>query len=216
MYTFCCLIWKRDFAASYTCFVVEMASLVLARRRRKIFERTLHFLLSRRRKQFFFFGGGSKWCHIYTFFTQPAADENCFFLGQNGAIYTRFLHSQSQAEKIGVFWGQNGAIYTHFGFFYWGIKMVPYIHIWGVFLVKMLPYVHILGGFWVKMLPYIHISGIYFLPKKRKKKNNTRRGERRWKTDPSVNHPKQFEGGHLVSKYGKEIFIQYSNQIFMY
>jgi hypothetical protein len=39
-----------------------------------------------------------------------------------------------------------------------GVKMVPYIHIWGFFLIKM--------------LPYIHISGIYFFPKKREGKNN--------------------------------------------
>jgi hypothetical protein len=38
-------------------------------------------------------------------------------LGQNGAIYTHFLHSLPQAEtNLGFIWGQNGAIYiyTHF------------------------------------------------------------------------------------------------------
>ena len=41
MCTFCCRILKRNFAPSYTCFVAELVSLVLARHRRKIFERTL-------------------------------------------------------------------------------------------------------------------------------------------------------------------------------
>ncbi len=61
------------------------------------------------------------------FFTQPAAGQNNFvFWGQNGAIpiYTYFLHA---------FGGQNDALYTHFGFF-GGVKMLPYIHIFGIYL----------------------------------------------------------------------------------
>ena len=92
---------------SYTCFVVDVPSLVLARRRQKFFERTLDFLHRSRRKQFCFLGG-SKWCHIYTFFTHPAADENNFVLGVKMVSYilhTRFLHSPMQAKKFGVFVG---------------------------------------------------------------------------------------------------------------
>ena len=133
MYTFCCLIWKRDFSASYTCFVVEVPSLVLARRRRKIFERTLDFLHSRNRKQFCFLGG-SKWCHIYTFFTQPAADEKnfVFFWVKMVAyiLHTHFFTQPAAGEKIRGFWVskwchiytfwtmflcQNATICTYFG-----------------------------------------------------------------------------------------------------
>jgi hypothetical protein len=165
--------------------VVEVASLVLVHRRRKIFERTLYFLHS----------------------LPPVKTILCFFLGQNGAIYTHFLRSPLQTKKHFFGGGQNGTIYTFFaqpaagekirGFFgskwwhiytFWvfllGVKIVPYINIFyflerskcchiytflGFLGVNMLPYVHILGIFWVKMLPYIHISRIQFFPKKRKK-----------------------------------------------
>jgi hypothetical protein len=119
-----------------------VASLVLAHRRRKFFERTLEFLHSCRRNNFCFFWG-SKWCDIYISFTQPTADKNKFwgcFLGQKGPIYTHFLHSAAQAKKFGFFRGQNAAIYTHFGVF-WGQNATIYTHFWGIFWeVKMLPY----------------------------------------------------------------------------
>ena len=88
--------------------------------------------------------------YIHIFYT--AGRRRNFFLGggQNGAIYTRFLHNPSQAEKIWVS-GVKMVPYIHIlGFFYWGIKMVPYIHIWDFFGVKMLPYIHILFFFWSK------------------------------------------------------------------
>jgi hypothetical protein len=90
--------------------VVEVASLVLARRRRrKLFERTEHWIIytARRRRKQFCFLGGSKGCNIYTFFTQlPQAKKFGSFWGQNDAIYTHFG-------------GQNGSMYTHFGYFFW-------------------------------------------------------------------------------------------------
>jgi hypothetical protein len=61
---------------------------------------------------------GSKWCHIYTFFTQPGACEKnrvkmvpyiiLFFFCQNAAIYTYFCG----------FCGSKYYIYTHFGEFF--------------------------------------------------------------------------------------------------
>jgi hypothetical protein len=75
--------------------------------------------------------------HIYTFFTQPAADEKKFgFFGVKMVPYilhTHFLHSPPQAKKFGVFGGQNGAIYTHFGEFFLGQNAAIYIHL-GFFL----------------------------------------------------------------------------------
>jgi hypothetical protein len=54
---------------------LEVVSLVLARRRRKIFERTLDFLHSPpQAKIIFFLGGeGGLQINIYTIFTQPKA-----------------------------------------------------------------------------------------------------------------------------------------------
>ena len=116
--------------------------------------------------------------HIYTFFTQPAADEKKFgFFGVKMVPYilhTHFLHSPPQAKKIGVF----------------GCKMVPYIHILDFFGVEMLPYIHI----WVFFLGHnaticTHFGFFFgskcchiytflefnFSRKNEKKKNNTRR-----------------------------------------
>ena len=162
MYTFCCLIWKRDFSASYTCFVVEVPSLVLARRRRKIFERTLDFLHSPpQAKTILFFLGGVKMVPYRHFLHSLQQTKNfLFFLGQNGAIYTNYIHIFYRARRKrknpgffkvssaiythfgGFFGGQNGAIYTNCGFFlgskcchiytFWGVKMLPYIHISGI------------------------------------------------------------------------------------
>ena len=134
MDTFCCLTWKRDFSASYTCFVVEVVSLVLARHRRKFLREHWIFCTARRMpKQFCSFGGFKMVQYIHIFYTARPRQKQFCFLG-----------------------GQNDAIYKNFGFFFL-VKMLPYIHILSVFWVKMLPYIHILG---VKMLPYIHISGI--------------------------------------------------------
>ena len=111
---------KTWFFASYTCFVVEVPSLVLARRRRKIFERALDFLHSRRQKQFYFLGVKMV-LYIHIFYTACRRRKKfCFFFGVKMVPYilhTDFLHSLPQAKKFGVFGGQNGAIYTHFEFF---------------------------------------------------------------------------------------------------
>ena len=144
MDTFCCLIWKRDFSASYTCFVVEVQSLVLARRRRKIFERTLDFLHSRRRKRFFFWGRG-----------------------QNGAIYTHFLHSLPQTKKTLFFFGSKWCHIYYIHIFYTARRRRKNSGFWGV---KMVPYIHILNFFWVKMLPYIYTFLEFNFPRKKKKK----------------------------------------------
>ena len=70
---------------------------------------------------------GSKWYHIYTFC--------CFFFYQNAAIYIHILFffvKMLQHIHICVgFWDQNATIYTHFGGFF-GVKMLPYIHISGI------------------------------------------------------------------------------------
>ena len=152
-------------------FCGRNASLVLARRRRKFFERTLDFLHSppRAKNNLGFFGGSKwchiytflifwggvknplKWCHIYTFFTQPAAGEKTSgFLGVKMVLYMHILD---------FFLGQNAAIYTHFG---------------RCFCVKMLPYVHILGGFWGKKCCHIYtFLEFNFFRKNERKKSNT-------------------------------------------
>jgi hypothetical protein len=78
----------------------EVASLVLARRSRKSFEKILDFLKS-----------------------PPQAKTICFYLrGQNGAIYTHFLYSPPQAKTIWLFFGGgNMGQYIHIlGFFLGG------------------------------------------------------------------------------------------------
>jgi hypothetical protein len=106
----------------------------------------------------FFFWGGSKWCHIYTFFTQLAADDKHFVFFWVKMVpyilHTHFLHSLPQVKKFGVFGGQNGVTYTHFGGgfggsqngaahthfeCFWGSKCC-HIYTFGFFFgVKMLP-----------------------------------------------------------------------------
>ena len=72
-------------------------------------------------KMFFFLGEGSPNGAIYThFFTQPEGENNFVFWGQNGAIYipVHLLHTCCRRKNSGIFW----------------VKMMPYIHILGVFL----------------------------------------------------------------------------------
>ena len=135
--------------------------------------------------------------YIHIFYTaRRRRKQFCFLGGQNGAIYipVHLLHSPPQAKKFGGFLGQNDAIYIHIWGIFFGVKMLPYIHILGFFLVKMLAYIHILVGFGVKMLPYIYTFGVFFCgqnaaiythfwnlifsEKTKKKKNNTPKDRR--------------------------------------
>ena len=122
----------------------------LARRRRKCFERTLHFLHS------------------------PAGATNFVFFGGRVKMvpYTHFLHSPPQLKKFGVFgvkivtyihicffFCRNAAIYTHFG----GVFVSKCYHIyifWGIFLGK-------------NAVIYTHFWNLIFYEKTKEKKNNT-------------------------------------------
>jgi hypothetical protein len=132
-----------------------MSSLVLARRRRKFFERTLDFLHSPpRAKNNLDFFGGSKCCHIYTFFTQLAA-----------------------GEKKRVF-GCKMVPYIHIFDFFW-VKMLPYIHILdNVFVSKCYHMYTFWGGFGVKKCCHIYTFLEFNFPRKNEKKKNNIRSMR--------------------------------------
>ena len=152
MYTFCCLIWKRDFSASYTCFVVEMALLVLARRRRKFFERTLDFLHSppRAKNNLVFFGGVKMVPYVHIF----------DFLGVKMLPYIHIFYTARRRRKNSGFLD---------------VKMLPYIHILDDVFVSKCYHMYIFWGvFGVKNAAiYTHFWNLIF-PKKRKKKKNNR------------------------------------------
>ena len=119
-----------------------------------------------------FFGGGSKWCHIYTFFTQFAADEKNFvFFGSKWChiYYIHIFYTARRRRKISGFWG---------------VKMVPYIHIFytarrrrenlGFFFRSKCYHIHvpILGGFLGENAAiYTHFWNL-ISPHKTGKKNN--------------------------------------------
>ena len=168
---------KRDFSASYTCFVVEVASLA-----ENFWENTGFFTQPAAGQKFggfrcqndatythFGFFLRSKWCHIYTF----------FFCGQNAAryIYTFSSFLVKMLPYIythfGFFGDQNAATYTHLCPFF-GVKMIPYIHIFVFFLskccyiytffffVKMLQHIHICVGFWDQNATIYTHFGVFF------------------------------------------------------
>ena len=127
--------------------MVEVASLVLARRRQKNFERALDFLHNLpQTRAILFWGEEVKMVpYIHIFYTARRRREKLwfFFWGQNGAIYICIFTQPAAGETIRGFGGS---------------KCYHMYTFWGIFLVKILPYI------------YIHISGIYFFPKKRTKK----------------------------------------------
>ena len=81
-----------------------------------------------------------------------------FFWDQNGAIYTHFFFAVKMLQDIHIFvglWSKCYHIYTHFGVF-WDQNAATYTHLCPFFGLKMIPYIHILFSF-IKMLLYIHI-----------------------------------------------------------
>jgi len=111
-------LWKRNFSAIVTCFVVELqevASLVFDCRRRELFERTLDFLHSSTQWKNIWGFLGSKWCHIYTFFThlQPQPKIIFFLFGGQNDVHIFYKACCRRKNILG------------------GVKMLPYVHILG-------------------------------------------------------------------------------------
>ena len=188
MYTFCCLIWKRDFSASYTCFVVEGAPLA-----ENFWENTGFFTqpaAGGKIRRFL----GSKWCHIYTFWV---------FFEIKMLPYIHIFFLWSKCCKIYTFssvFGQNATIYIHIlgskccniytfvSFF--GVKMLPYIHIFCLFvfgqnaatytylclfLGSKCYYIYTFWGFFLgqNAAIYTRFWNLIFSEKTKKKKNNS-------------------------------------------
>ena len=127
----------------------EVASLVLARRRAGIFWENTGF------------------------FTQPQAKNFCFLRDQNSAIYTHLLHSPPQTKTTGVLLGSKWChIYTFWCF--WGVKMLPYIHILGDFLDQNAAIYTHFGGYFGSKRCHIYIFLEFNFFRKNEKKINNR------------------------------------------
>ena len=125
---------------------MEVASLVLARGRRKIFAAA--------GQNNFVFWEVKMVQYVHIFYTaRHRRKQFCFLGGQNGGIYipVHLLHSPPKAKKFGVLGGQNSAIYTHLFFF--GQNAAIYTHFGGGLGSKC----YHIYTFWVflgdKMLP---------------------------------------------------------------